>query len=461
MKKRTTKASPKLATTAAPGPDYKFVRKMLTFGYEYVPRVGDVIETYAREPFKREHTGTVVKVNGKILTLRHGRKETDVEPSYLSVTSSPTIDAVWDDSMSNERPDGVAYADKLVAPALRRSLLKSVEAMARKEAVDYHPGSGTRVRDLVHPSLYPYVRGTSKLATPAVTRETPTYDRFGRVYEDSKYQWLPSQFHVAANGSVEIRSYINNLAPAYHALQDDLAKLFACAVPLLESVLGYVARMKFYVNDDEDIEHEGELPEGTHRPVATFPPRKLRGRELQVIPKIVEYKLLPGETHEGVWHVEGMSHEHVVATCVYVLSRDAALEGGALEFKRACTIEEAGTWFWGMDQLRPAPAQQRVEAAQVPLGRLATPEGRLFVFPNSHIHKLEALLTKGRAAARRRVIVFWVVDPDVPIISTRDVAPQQATMKRAEALRIRLKLMKERKRHKANFNVRSISLCEH
>lgn len=226
-------------------------------------------------------------------------------------------------------------------------------------------------------------------------------------------------------------------------------------------MLGYVQKMRFYVNDDVEIEHEGELPEGSQKPIAKFPSRKLRGRELQVIPKLVEYKLSRGETHEGVWHVEGMSHEHIVATCVYVLSRDKDLEGGELEFKRACTVGEAGTWFWGMDQLRPAPAQRLVEAAQVPLGRIETPEGRLFVFPNSHIHKLKALLTKGRAAARRRVIVFWVVDPDAPILSTRDVAPQQATMKRADALSIRLKLMKERKRHKANFNVRSISLCEH
>lgn len=443
-------------TAVAPGPDYKFVQEMLTFGDSYEPHVGDVVQVYKREPFKRELTGTVVKT-GETLTVRHGRKEVEVdtEAKYVSIESSPTIEAVWNDCMTNERPDGVAYSDSLVPEALKKSLSKSFDAMVKKEKVDYHPGSGTRVRDLVHPSLYPYVRKKAP-------GETPKYDRFGRVYEDSKYQWLPSQFHVAANGAVEIRSYINNLPAGYDALQSDLAKLFSCALPLLESVLGYVDKMRFFVNDDPEIEHEGELPEDDeHDPIASFPSRKLRGRELQVIPKIVEYKLAPGETHEGVWHVEGMSHEHVVATCVYVLSRDAKLEGGDLEFKRACTVEEAGAWFWGMDQLRPAPAQQLVEAAEIPLGRIATPEGRLFVFPNSHIHKLKALVPKGKKAVRRRVIVFWVVDPDAPIVSTRDVPPQQGVMKRAEALSIRLKLMKERKRHKANFNVRSISLCEH
>jgi hypothetical protein len=437
---------------------------MLTFGYGYVPHVGDVIETYDQETYKPQLTGTVVSVKGKVVVVRHGRgKDTEVDTErYVHVKSSPTIDAVWDDRMCNERPDGVAYADNLVAPALRKALLKSVGALAKHEPVDHHPGSGTRVRDLVHPSLYPYVRGTSKLSGPvSPPRAVPKYDTWGRVYEDSKYQWLPSQFGVGADSTVEIRSYINNLAPSYQALYGDLAKLFACALPLLESVLGYVQKMRFFVNDDSEIEHEGELPEGNSRAVAKFPPRKLRGRELQVVPKIVEYKLKPGEVHEGVWHVEGMSHEHIIATCVYILERDPALEGGELEFKRACTIEEAGAWFWGMDQLRPAPAQRLVEAAQIPLGQIATPQGRLFVFPNSHIHKLHKLFTEGRATAHRRVIVFWVVDPDVAVVSTRDVAPQQTTMKHAEALRIRLKLMKERKRHKANFNVRNISLCEH
>jgi len=466
MPKRRPARSPKkprsVATTSAPGPDFQFVRKMLTFGESYIPNPGDRIETFDKPTI----AGTVVSVNDKVMVLNQARgKQAELATTdNIWVTSSPTITGTWDAYMQNQRPDGVAYADRAVAPALRTALLRDVRALAKQEPVDYHPGSGTRVRDLIHPSLYPYVRGKSKL-TGAVSAKAPVqlpkYDRFGRVYEDSTYQWLPSQFQIDRNGTIEIGSYINNLAPDYQALYRDLATLFACALPLVESVLGYVQKMRFYVNDDEEIEHEAELPEGKPRPVATFPPRRLRGRNLQVIPKIVEYALAPGETHEGVWHVEGMSHEHIVATCVYVLERDAKLEGGELEFKRACTIEEAGAWFWGMDQVRPPPAQTLVEAAQIPLGRLATPQGRLFVFPNSHIHKLNKLFTQGRATAHRRVIVFWLVDPDVEIISTRDVAPQQATIKHADALKIRLKLMKERKRHKANFNVRKISLCEH
>ena len=43
-------------------------------------------------------------------------------------------------------------------------------------------------------------------------------------------------------------------------------------------------------------------------------PVSFKGKELQVIVKIVEYILQPQQTYEGVWHAEGMSHENIVMT---------------------------------------------------------------------------------------------------------------------------------------------------
>src|SRR6201999_736439 len=106
---------------------------------------------------------------------------------------------------------------------------------------------------------------------------------------------------------------------------------------------------------------EGDLPESFDQARKSAPPTSLRGRELLVIPKIVEYSLAAGETHEGVWHVEGMSHEHIIATCVYILDRDATLAGGALRFKRAYTVEEAGHLFWNISQSRPRPVAELVD----------------------------------------------------------------------------------------------------
>ena len=44
--------------------------------------------------------------------------------------------------------------------------------------------------------------------------------------------------------------------------------------------------------------------------------------------------------YEGVWHVEGMPHENILATGVYLLNIDPELEGGELLFKRNFTVDE-------------------------------------------------------------------------------------------------------------------------
>ena len=48
--------------------------------------------------------------------------------------------------------------------------------------------------------------------------------------------------------------------------------------------------------------------------------------------------------------------------------------------------------------------------------------GYVLVFPNCHIHKISKLLnTSKTVAASRRVVVFFVVNPDHRILSTREV----------------------------------------
>jgi len=50
-----------------------------------------------------------------------------------------------------------------------------------------------------------------------------------------------------------------------------------------------------------------------------------------VAAKIVDYELGPGETYEGVWHLEGMSlHEEIVATAIYFIDRDETIERGEI-----------------------------------------------------------------------------------------------------------------------------------
>ncbi len=454
----------RLATTT----DFAFVEELLTFGDGYVPQPGDVVDqdglaTTGGQPVPNGSV-TVVASTEDTVSLRdaEGGEHEVAASSWLYVTESPTISGVWDKHLRRDDPDGVAYADDIVDPALAKRLRADVRRLL-EEPADYHPGSGTKVRDLVHPSLFPYIEDRSVLSTPvdSPAHEPDTHDRFGRPFERSRYQWLPTPFAVAEDGTVRALSYINNLDGERHPdTVQDLSVLLATALPLIESVVGYVEATSFW--REGELDDESELPE-LDEPVRTkAPPVSLRGRELLVIPKIVEYRLGAGETHEGVWHVEGMSHEHIVATCLYVLDRDEALIGGRLQFKRPYTVEEAGRLFWSADQGRPPPVGVLVDEGTIPLGGVETPAGRLLVFPNSHIHKLNTLsLAPGATEGRRRIIVFWIVDPNVTIPSTREVAPQQGVIPREEALAARLELMDERRRHKQTLNVRVVNLCEH
>ncbi len=452
--------------------DFAFVDDLLGFGDDVPPRPGDRLKL---EPGYLQTTDgdeifdldvTVVSVGDGTMILRSSDGEDlEVEATgWVEVVESPSIAALPDAHLQRDDPDGVAFADDAVDPALVARLREHVQRLADAEPVDFHPGSGTRVRDLVHPSLYPYVRGRSTATPPFPPAEEPEADRFGRPFESSAYQWLPTPVRIDADGQATFTSYVNNLDDARHPeLRGDLGLLFSAALPWIASVLGYVEHTRFWVEDAPGIAHEGELP-GMNGDVAAaeIPPVDLRGRELLVIPKIVEYRLAAGETHEGVWHVEGMSHEHIVATCLFVLDRDDALEGGELRFKRAYTVEEAGRVFWRISQGRPRPLDRLVGEGTVPVGSVATPRERVVVFPNSHIHQLGPLtVADGATEGRRRVIVFWIVDPAVRIPSTREVAAQQATIPRDEALAIRLDLMEERRRHKQTLNVRAVSLCEH
>jgi len=455
---QASQAEPHFAT----GTNYAFVDKLLEYGESHEAQVGDRVRDE-----DEEFEGVITSKTDDLIVVRADTGETHEisADAYLYIEDSPLIAGIWDAQLRAPDPDGVAYSDVSVPEPLRLRLNAQLQRLIDDEPADFHPGSGDRVRDLVHPSLYPYVTGTSVSDAVLTVRENPDYDRWGRAFESSIYQWLPTPFQIANDGSTSIAGYINNLDQTkYAALYTDLSELFSCALPLIEGVLGYIQETTFWTEECKEIDHEGELPEVT-RNAAPKPgpsPLLMRGRELQVIPKIVEYRIDASSAHEGVWHVEGMSHEHIVAACIYIVDRDDALFGGELRFKRAYTVEEAGKLFWNVDQCRPLPIERMVEEGVIPLGSVATPRGRIIVFPNSHIHKLSALEWQGLTEeGRRRVIVFWIVDPEVQIPSTREIAPQQERFSRDEALAMRLALMEERKRHKQTLNVRTVSLCEH
>ncbi|CAJ1945269.1 unnamed protein product [Cylindrotheca closterium] len=454
---------------------------------DLVAKQGDesyVYPTYAGYNPVPSDDGTMSCQVPVALHLRDGLQELlwdfETTDSYLP------IEDLWRKCQEQPVKEGVAIADGFVPQDLHVKLMKDIDDFNAKQIVDYHPHSNNTVRDIVHPALYSYVKGVSPLSkseaeiaalsqdpnVPEEDRvELAAKDYWGRPYEaSSKYQWLPTYFSIGNDGSCTICDYINNLVPRTEneALYGSLAQLFSQALPLIESVYGYcrVIKEEQYIrmDDDSEISYDSvDLESMDEKPVS------LRGKEIQVVTKIVDYELGPGETYEGVWHVEGMSHEEIVATAIYFIDRDEEIKGGDILFKRAFHKQEAMYIFSHVDQVRPREMEDIIDEGLMPLGTVETRQGRLVVFPNSHVHKVSAIKNvsteQGGEKKKRRIVVFFLINPERRIVSTREVAVQQehagGTMKREDALEHRLALMKERKFTKQDWNVRDIELCEH
>lgn len=442
-----------------------------------------------------KYKGYIIKDNGREITcivpaIIHFDEDYfyEIFNDYDAKYEHIQISSLWSKYQEQTKVEGVAIADNMISNDLHEKLTNQINNLAERSSVDYHPHSRNIVRDLIHPALFAYVKGVSPLVSrPAVpVPDFPVIeyediekeeadgvtDYWGRKYEESlKYQWLPTYFSISDKGQCIIEDYINNLVPRteHEELYTSLAQLFSQALPLFESVLSYGRSVRPRIRDFEEsdgIEYDDEVPADIEEI-----PHSLRGEKVQVITKIVDYELNSGDTYEGVWHVEGMSHEEIVATAIYFIDRADEIEGGDLLFKRAFHREEAQYIFSSVDQTRPRPLEDAIVTGLMPLGLVQTLNKRLIVFPNSHVHKVTELknlsddMDVGDGVKKRRIIVFFLVNPEKRIVSTREVPPQQeiagGKMSIDDAMTHRLELMKERKFTKQDWNVREIELCEH
>ena len=137
------------------------------------------------------------------------------------------------------------------------------------------------------------------------------------------------------------------------------------------------------------------------------------------------------------------------------------LVGADLKFKRSFHIVERNKTRLGVPQCRSIVVNSFANDGLLPLGYFPTQEGYILVFPNWHIHKIGRLVNDSTKDARRRIIVFFFINPEKRIISTREIEPQQDLIPLETAKKFRLELMAERKFDKGKLNIRDIELCEH
>ncbi|MEU7723198.1 DUF4246 domain-containing protein [Streptomyces tibetensis] len=407
--------------------------------------------------------------------------------------------------------DGVWQSDALVDDTLRTRLRRAVQVLEQvpEADLDWHPGSGGQVLDLVHPSLFCLVRGVSGAPERAWQNPTSHYSK----YEFSeRFQWLPTDVDVCDDGDVAFRSYVNNIHPeTHHELATVLPDLFARMRPLLENVLTdlrhprplrieadpygwydsepeYPVRSSF--SDDEAFAEARRVWAVAHdewwenrRPVvpdapAFTPPQPpdesarvdLRGHRLQVIVKLATIHLTPDkpEYAGGSWHVEGMLNERIVSTAIYYWDSENITES-RLSFRAA--LDDPDYEQNDDNGLREVYGLEDEDALNQMLGSASTPAGRCLAFPNVLQHRVGSFrLVDPTRPGHRKILAFFLVDPSETIVSTSDVPPQQpwsdtSTMTLEQAKSYREQLMQERKffvdEHNEQLYEREFSLCEH
>jgi hypothetical protein len=333
---------------------------------------------------------------------------------------------------------------KKIENELRIEILHKINEFKDKLPVDYHPGSENKVRVIVHPSIYPLIKDKEDTIQNK-------FDFWGRPYENSKYQWLPSDVEVNETGKCKFLSYINNIPKKEKELYSSINNLLQNVIPYFEECLQKINNFKLYEDDDNFYEKK----------VKNIITTSLRGKTIQVITKIVKISLKNKESILGAWHVEGMSHENIIATATCTLEQTDKFDAN-LYFKRVYNQEEGEKLLYGFPQdiHRTFPKFGNLVTKELlPVGKISIKQGDIIVFPNLHVHKIDMKTDTKTEEESRTLLVFWLINPDVRITSTKDIKQQKYKIDKAH--QHRLQLMEERKFYKQTFNQRDLNLCEH
>ncbi|KAJ1507217.1 hypothetical protein HMI54_015485 [Coelomomyces lativittatus] len=363
--------------------------------------------------------------------------------SYLENLMEERI--LWHFSENRKSMGNVKYSvvssDNLIPQALHEVFLKEINHMAEDSKYDFQPGSEKKIMNLIHPSLFSYEKITEeakrlRLLILERLRETRHYDINKRsLVRTSGYHWLPTDVKVDEEGQCKFMSYVNNLfIDIYPNLYPILESILSCFIPLFEKCLK----------------------------------RNLKNTQLQVIVKAADYILKPGESYEGNWHLEGTQQEHIVASGIYYYEVTNAIVDEGLSFRRQGDrdtdwpgeyhseyidwIEKKLRDFFvkynqmdtqlnkSIDEIRLTKSlifflledtiirnAPETHIQTVPIGHVETKPGRCVVFPNEIQHKVTGIhaLSTAKQEQKRRILCFFLIDPDQPIPSSLSVKPQQ------------------------------------
>ncbi|KAJ6093378.1 Protein of unknown function DUF4246 [Penicillium sp. IBT 16267x] len=176
-----------------------------------------------------------------------------------------------------------------------------------------------------------------------------------------------------------------------------------------------------------------ELPEDLPSPVRIERSVNLnehyKDRGLQVITRIMSVDMAPGSPpYETEWHVEGQMNEHICAAAFIFLEYEN-MEEASMEFRNVVDTDmlndvehEPGDFIW----LKQVFGLENGEPAVQCQGSIRCPAGRVIIFPSTVQHKMTKFELKDKSKpGTNRCLLFYLVDPNIRIISTANIPPQR------------------------------------
>ncbi|KAJ5542411.1 hypothetical protein N7535_004831 [Penicillium sp. DV-2018c] len=303
------------------------------------------------------------------------------------------------------------------------------------------------------------------------------------------YQLLPSDWKLGEDGKWHIASYINNLHPVkYRSIYKLIEECFNCVIPQwnatltpLKDMLHSRARIEYrkaeyypvpkevaaqapQINPREaQTEFDERMEEWRMKNMRAIQPdagkfipwavphwmmdklpadlpsavriensvdlnRDYKDSGLQVITRILSIELDPEKpTFATDFHAEGTLNEHVCATAFLVYdhenTHDAYMEfRNIIETDTLSEIEhEPNDFIW----LRQVFGLKNGEPAIQMPGTIRARPGRVIMYPSVVQHRFTFELIDKTKPGYARALVFFLVDPNIRIISTANIPPQR------------------------------------
>ncbi|KAJ2705922.1 hypothetical protein FB645_002009 [Coemansia sp. IMI 203386] len=288
----------------------------------------------------------------------------------------------------------------------------------------------------------------------------PFDEKYLGLVDSSSRHWLPTDIYVNQDGSVDFRSYINNIHPEEHAdMYVSVSKVISKAIPLLEQVLTdwehprdlripydykncicipehHPSCIDFNLDssdsDDEDSEYDFYKyqedvedwydlivstvpdPEEFVEPKRPLVPYSLRNKNLQVVVEITDKDTPP---------LASTASENIIATAVYYYEVNSE-KTPKIEFLEG--IEGKANRIDNMNDLvthnivfgiYPEDYGRNIHTQSA--GNIDVKKGRLVCYPNVYRQHMVDY------SANLKRLTIYFVDPSVRIVSTSIVPPQQ------------------------------------